>query len=109
MNVTLKDLAAIVITSAALVAIPLWYCVHELRRIRRDILAAGIDIHQALLEQLVLLRLASMVPKEPEYKSTYMGKEIANPRAPVGYPAQTAVEGETPEEWLARQRAKMRG
>jgi hypothetical protein len=62
----------------------------DLRAMRKDVIHAGMDIHQALVEANIYHRLAQTAP-------------AAMPLRPV--PAEAVAE-ESPEEWLARQRQK---
>jgi hypothetical protein len=81
----------IVLTIAYVIgAALLGFVLQALHGIRRDILAAGIDIHQELVEIKVHQRL--MV----------MGKPVTPAPNPL-HPAESVGE-ESPEQWLERQR-----
>lgn len=76
------------------ICIMLLSVVKILRDIRRDIIAAGIDIHQELVEIKVHQRLM------------LIGKEATSAQIPASQGLGTPEESDV--DWLARQRAKVR-
>lgn len=84
----------IILTIAYVVgAALLGFVLQALHGIRRDILAAGIDIHQELVEIKVHQRL--MV----------MGQTLKGPGAPQQPSGE--MQEECPEQWLERQRLRV--
>lgn len=73
-----------------------WMTWWETRKLRRDVLHAGMDIHGALIEQLVIIRLQAM------------GQPDAKNPTPGAWGAPIVDAGKEAELWLEKQRERMR-
>lgn len=75
----------------------------ELSKLRKDVIHAGIDIHSALMEQLVMMRLQSMTGQlGAQEKSPDVGSGLYAIPQPASHSAQEA------ELWLEKQRERMK-